>query len=354
MREKILWWAALRLVRRDKPFVIAIGGAIAKTSTKEAVGAVMRAKFPGEVQVSYGNLNTYLGVPLTILGFKINFHDQHISWQWPFILFSAVCRSFTKCLPKYLVLEYGTDKTGDIPALVSKLRPNIALLTIAGVAHLANYESEEAISKEEGTLLEALPENGVAFINSQDPHKAEHKLRTKAKVIEIDCSLEDIAVEYAKNLGFYFDMTREEVEDALKKVTQAPHRFEHKKIGSWTVLDDTYNANPLSMKAAFGILKGISARRKVAILGDMKELGENEVALHREIGEIAHENFDYIIGVGNLAKEYHPDEWFASSDEADKIVALLQEADTILVKGSRSVRMEKIVEKMQEKNGRVN
>src|SRR5688500_2495906 len=114
MRESILWWAAKRRLRFDKPFIIGITGSIAKTSTKEAIGGVLEKAYPGKVVVGYGNLNTFLGVPLAILGFRLNFHSKNVTWQWPFILLLALWRGLFARLPKYLVLEFGADQPGDI------------------------------------------------------------------------------------------------------------------------------------------------------------------------------------------------------------------------------------------------
>src|SRR3989344_5626785 len=104
IRAKILWWAVKRRVGIDKPFIIAITGSIAKTSTKVAIGAVLRRAYPNQVRVGFGNLNSFLGVPLAILGFKVDFHKQQIGFiRWVWILKLAVWRGLLGHLPKYLV-----------------------------------------------------------------------------------------------------------------------------------------------------------------------------------------------------------------------------------------------------------
>lgn len=347
LRETILWFSALRLIRKYRPFVIGIGGAIAKTSTKEAVGDILRDIYPNQVQVSYGNLNTYLGVPLTILGFEIDFYEKPIRYQWFFILIRALLRSFTRKIPRYLVLEYGTDKPGDIPALVDKIKPNIALLTIVGPAHLENYSSERAIAEEERALIEAVDKDGLVILNKQDPYYNEHLQNTKAKIKTVNCSLEKIAEEFAVELAAYFDMPRKKAEDILSQRQLPKHRFNTFKIKNWLILDDSYNANPLSMKAALNILRNTQSKRRVAILGDMLELGENSKKMHQEIGKLAHQDCDLIIGIGQMSKEYQPDFWYSSSDEAiQKVLAHLEDGDTILVKGSHGIKMEKIIKKL--------
>src|SRR5688572_10960785 len=110
-RPSILWFAAQRRLRLDRPFVLAVGGGIGKTSTKVAIGTLFNLKYPGQVRVGYGNLNTYLGVPLAVLGFEVDFYKQKIGvWAWLKILGAALWRSWFSKLPPYLILEFGTDQ----------------------------------------------------------------------------------------------------------------------------------------------------------------------------------------------------------------------------------------------------
>src|SRR3989344_9023306 len=145
LRSSILWWAVKRRVAIDQPFIIAITGSIAKTSTKVAIGAVLRRAFPGQVRVGFGNLNSFLGVPLAILNFKVDFYKQKITWQWIWILKLAIWRGLFGRLPKYLVLEFGADKPDDIEQLGRMLTLDTAIITITGAAHLANYSSVEEV-----------------------------------------------------------------------------------------------------------------------------------------------------------------------------------------------------------------
>lgn len=348
-RDKILWISAHRLLKKYKPVVIAVGGAIAKTSTKEAIGSVLKAAFPGQVAVGYGNLNTYIGVPLSILGFKIDFHKQKFSvLTWIVTLLSAVLRSFAHKLPRYLVLEYGTDKPGDIPALVAQLRPDIAILTIAGSAHLANYSSEKAIADEEGSLVEAVASDGYVLLNKQDPYLELHRSRVSAEMELIDAPLEHMAVEFAAAVGRKLGVDSGVIKEALTNRELPARRFNRYKLRGVEILDDCYNANPVSMRAALNLLKGM-AGSKTAVLGSMLELGDTEVKLHEEIGEVARGVADKIIGVGELAKHYQPDKWYPNSDEAAQdIEEFFPKSGSLLIKGSRGIRLEKITEKFDK------
>lgn len=352
LREQVLWWAADRRLRHDKPFIIAIGGAMAKTSTKDAVGAVMNRAFPGQVLVSYGNLNTYLGVPLAVLGFKINFHKQDLGiLRWSMLLIQALWRGLTAHLPKYVVVELGTDQPGDIPALTRHFQPDIAMITIVGPAHVENYPSMQAVAEEESSLLRAVKLNGIGVVNAADQYLTLHRKNFQGKLEIIDCPLERIAEQYAYFIGKHFGLEESLITQALSVLVRPEHRFNRKKIGNLLVIDDSYNANPLSMKAALNILKKMPGRR-VAILGSMKELGAEEVIMHQQIGELARTVADELISVGELAKEYGGVVHFADSQSAATgIFPYIQEGDSILIKGSRSVKMEKIVESLEQHYG---
>lgn len=346
-RDEFLWRCALRRVQSTDTTVIAIGGGIAKTSTKYAIGAVLSDHFKNNVLIGFGNLNTYLGVPLSILEFKIDFHHQSISWQWPIILIQAWVRSFTP-LPKYVVLEYGTDQPDDIKKLTNKLPPHIAVLTTVAPAHVMNYGSLDAVAEDEGALVAAVPKDGVVFLNKRDPYYAQHRKRTIAQtVIEADLPNEELSVGFARLVGKFFDVPSENIETSLTQMKLPPQRFSERRISDWLVLDDTYNANPASMEAALNRLKKMPGR-KVAILGTMRELGETEKILHRHTGDLAHTIADVVIGVGEHTDQYQPVVRFETSDQAAKeIFSYLKKGDSILVKGSRSIHMEKIISALE-------
>jgi len=348
IRSTILWWAADRRLSADKPFVIAVTGSIAKTSIKEAIGAILRQAYGDEqVRVGFGNLNTYLGLPLAILGYQIDFYKQAISWQWPFLLLGAILKSFTTRLPKYLVLEMGADRPGDLQLLTNHVKPDIGILTIVGEAHMVNYPTIEALANEKGIIVEATKPQGVVIINRNDPFFSTHIGRAKAHVVDFNCPTADIAHTVAELVGKQLGVSAAIIGKALTSAWQPEGRLQVAE-GRFHLINDAYNASPTSMRAALEKLQQRSGR-KIAVLGSMLELGEKEVEYHQEIGRLAHQAADVVVGVGELAKHYQPDAWYATSDEAAReIFAYLQEGASILVKGSHGVHMEKIVEAVKQ------
>ncbi len=346
--EKILWSSANRLVRRDQPTIIAIGGGIAKTSTKIALGQILTAAWPDRVMVGYGNLNTYLGVPLAILGFRLDFHKKPLTnFGWLTTVLIAWLKHWFLRLPPYLVLEYGTDQPGDIVALVRQLPPHWSVLTIVAPAHVEKYGNLDKVAEDESALLKGTRSGGVVFVNTADPYLQLHRENAVGKkLIEVETKPELIAVSFARRVAQELGIDNEIIETALAKPIIAEQRFAIQKLRKYYVIDDSYNANPASMGAAFNVLAKAPGR-KVAILGTMRELGDNAAQLHREVGKRAHEVADVVIGVGELSEHYSPIKVFADSDEAAAgIFPYLTEGVSILVKGSRGVHMEKIVEQI--------
>lgn len=352
LRERILWSSANRLLKRYKPYVIAVGGGIAKTSTKVALGQVLKEAYPGQVLVGYGNLNTLIGVPLSIMSFKVDFHKSrlgYIGWAW--ILTASLWRSYTSKLPKYLILEYGTDRSGDISKLVDRLRPNMALLTIISPAHVENYKDMDDVADDEATLVRSVDSGGVVLINSSDQYISKRLGDVKAKIVKVVTDPELIFRNFALAAASELGIDKEVAETALAKPVNASGRFEIKKLKKFYLINDSYNANPDSMGAAFRVLKKAPGR-KVAILGTMLELGNQSDDFHRQVGEAAHRVADVVIGVGDKANLYKPAKHFSGSEEAARGIftsseggfPLLREGDSILVKGSRGVKMEKIAE----------
>ncbi len=341
IREKILWWAAKRRIAKYHCKIIAVGGAMAKTSTKKAIGTVMELAYPGQVKVGYGNLNSLLGVPLSILGFEIDFYEQKVGlWQWFVILIKAIWRGLFLKLPRYLVLEYGTDKPDDIKQITEQLRPDIGVMTIVGPAHLANYPSVEAMVKDEGYLAESVKEDGMLLVNSSDQYLTEHHQRTKARVVNVVCSLEEIAIKFMEALARELKIDEGIITKAREQFSPPARRFNYEKLNGINLLDDSYNASPLAIRAALHLLKKMPGR-KVAILGDMRELGDYSAGYHKEIGAYAKTMADLVIAVGPEAKEYGAEKWFENSENASKkILADLRNGDSVLVKGSKSVHME--------------
>ena len=215
-----MWWAVSRRVEIDKPFIIAITGSIAKTSTKVAIGQVINAAFPGQARVGYGNLNSFLGVPLAILGFKLDFYRQKIGfWRWIWILKLAVWRGLFCRLPKYLVLEYGADHPGDIEKLAQKLALDAAIITLIGPAHLANYPSIEALIEEKKKIFDAVKKGGWGLVNANDPYASQLQVED-CPIGAVVTETEDIAPNFARAVGKKLKIAPDIIEDALSAM---PH-----------------------------------------------------------------------------------------------------------------------------------
>lgn len=308
--------------------------------------------------------------------------------------------------PEILVLEYGADKPGDIKELLEIARPQIAVVTAIGAipAHIEFYPSAQAVAREKARLIENLPANGFAVLNADDESVIDLKDRTRAHVltfgfgreaevritnfehrfennrlvgvafkleyggsfvpVKIDGSLSK-AVAYAAAaaacVGIVFGMNLVKIAEALQTFQSPPHRMKIVLgIKNTTIVDDSYNASPASMALAIETIKSISASRKVGILGDMLEIGKYALEAHEKSGAAAAQVFDFLITVGphgrimaeaarsaNLAKKKIVE--FDSADAAAlKLPELLHQDDLVLIKASRAIRLDKLVEVIRQ------
>jgi len=397
---------------RYNPMIIAITGNVGKTSTKEAISAVLEEYSPNKsdkkvnFRVSGGNLNNELGVPLTILG---DWTDTYYSSGgnllfWAHVLLQGfICFFVYPNYPEVLVLEYGADHPGDIKYLASRFRPHIAVVTAIGKipVHVEFFSSPEAVGKEKSELVKALRKNGTAVLNYDDPIVREMKPSAEAKTItygfnefaDISLSSVETKIENDKPTGVTFKLLRGtnflpvkikgslgasqafasgvatavglglgmnlvDISRALSENYKGPAGRMRilSGIKKTTIIDDTYNASPASMEMALQTINGIPAGRKIAVLGDMLELGEYTPEAHQSIGNISANIVDILICVGSRSKfiaESAMDSGlnksnvltFDTSEEAKLAVQnLIEPGDLILIKGSQSMRMEKIVE----------
>ena len=414
LQYTLAFFAKLTL-RRYRPMVVGITGSVGKTSTKEAIFAVLRAKH--RVRRSEKNYNTEIGVPLTILGIP---HYGRSVFRW----FSALIRVAFRVLfrvheyPEILVLEMGADRPGDIAYLTRLAPPFVGVITAIGEipVHVEFFAGPREVAREKAKLIEALRPDGYAVLNCDDATVAELAHRTAARVFSYGFS-RDAGVEIknyrleggaaaqergrpagihfqlihgrrlaglrlsnafgmqqayaaaaAACVGIIFNMSLQEVVEALRGYEPPPGRLKLLRGNRSTmILDDTYNASPASTRAALAVLAEFPAKRRIAVLGDMLELGTYTEAAHRSIGEEVARCADLFFAVGERMK-FAMDEataaglgrprrltsdrvfWFPSSHEVGrKLESILQPGDVILVKGSQSMRMEKVVlEIMQE------
>jgi UDP-N-acetylmuramoyl-tripeptide--D-alanyl-D-alanine ligase len=282
-----------RLIRIEvNPLVIGITGSNGKTTVKEMLASILRQQ--GEVLATEGNFNNELGVPLTL--FRLQ--EGH----------------------RFAVLELGASKAGDISALAAVVRPDIGLITNIGPAHLKGFGSEEGVARAKGELYAALPESGCAILNGDqlwcemwrtqntsgrvltfgegrkfdirvDPDPAAACIHTPEGSFEVNLTLPgrhnliNAAAATAAAVALGVPLAR--IREGLEAVAPVPGRLNliHTPCG-WTVIDDTYNANPASLYSAMQVLSGMHGPAWL-VLGDMKELGEDSRKLHAEAGEAA-------------------------------------------------------------------
>lgn len=383
--QLILKQCAIRLLRKFHPDIIAITGSVGKTSTKDAIYEVLKDKF--EVRKSEGNFNNEIGVPLTIIGAK--------SFKNIFTILKNTF--FSKRYPQILVLEMGADKPNDIKYLTSFVKPKISVITRVAASHLEFFRSIENVVKEKGILVESLDKNGWAVLNYDDEKVKTMAKRTCGKIlffgqdIDADIIASDIKmnlkglnfnISYKKEkmnfslniigrhqvysvlagicCGLVYGMNLEEIAKNLKNYKLSKDRTNILKgIKNSTIINDVYNANPESMIAAIETLDELADRkRKVVVLGDMFELGKESKDLHLQVGEYLMEKADVVVLAGEMMKNVFEQlkkkfagniYWFSNSGETSKNIRnIIREDDIILVKGSRGMRMENVVEAIED------
>jgi len=355
--------------RKSLPLkVIAITGSNGKTSTKDFTAAVLGRKF--KVTKTAGNFNNHVGLPRTILDATSS--DEIAVW------------------------EIGMNHPGEVAALAEIARPDAAIITNIGVAHIEFMGSREAIAKEKGALAAAVGSQGAVILNGDDPFSRGIAQGTKARVIfagtrEGTVRATDIhqspdgseftilegahrcraqlpvpGLHMVQNAllavaaGRAFGMSLEECAIGLATAPLTKARLQIKQINGVQFLDDSYNANPDSMKAALRTLVELDADgRRIAVLGEMRELGVETEQGHREVGEAAaHYQIDYLIAIGepgalivDAARKAGLKQTaaVASAAEAAELLGdIAKPGDLILIKGSRLARTEDVIAKFAE------
>ncbi len=386
-KHYLRFWAKCYL-KRTNPKIVAVTGSVGKTSAKEAIFAVIWEHYGKNVAKAEGNLNTETGVPLAILGFTkspTKFYD------WLPIFVCAPFISFMRPKKEILVLEFAADKPGDIKYLTSIAKPDIAVVTSIGPSHLAAFGQMSKIVEEKISLLWSLPKDGWAVLNIDDENirKASYGGRWQKMTYGISQPADLIATNIkteiknyqaqtiyningkinaeinsktlggqanvyaglaAAAVGHILNISDQKIAQGLSKVMSHDHRMQvFEGIKNSTIIDDSYNANPASMKNALTVLKNLKAGRKIAVLGDMREIGLMTDEAHVEIGKIAKETADLVVAVGDLAKKYEAIKHFKSRDKAiDYLLKEVHEGDMILIKASRAIGLDKIVEQLRK------
>ncbi|HUX62876.1 UDP-N-acetylmuramoyl-tripeptide--D-alanyl-D-alanine ligase [Sulfuricella sp.] len=347
--------------------VVALTGSSGKTTVKEMIAAILRAQVGADDQVlaTKGNLNNDIGMPLTLLELR----DTH----------------------RYAVIEMGMNHPGEIAHLSMIARPDVALIINAQAAHLAGLGTVEAVARAKGEIFEGLAANGTAVINADDPHaalwqelagahrairfgleqsaevSASFKLQPFGSEIEMTTPTGKFAVALpvpgehnvrnalaAAAVTQALGVDNAIVAEGLAKVSSVKGRLQKNPcLHGATLIDDTYNANPGSVRAAIAVLAGLPGK-KVLVLGDMGELGENARALHAEIGAAAKAaGIDWLLTLGDLSAAA-AQAFGAGGRHFEYIEDLLHDIEnllapdvTVLVKGSRFMQMERVVKSFE-------
>lgn len=359
-----------RIYRRkfDIP-ILAVGGSNGKTTTKEMIAAVLRKKLT--TLSTEGNLNNHIGVPQTI--FRLRQEDE------------------------FAVVETGTNHFGELKYLCEILEPTQVLLTNIGKEHLEFFGDVEGVAKEETDLFRYADANkGFAFINMDDVFLAKEKKQLKrslgygttakadvrAKKISVnEQGQTTFTIEYknasfpvvlqvpgvhnvmnavaAAAVGLKARVNSQKIAEALFNFTSTNKRMQIISHGGYTILNDTYNSNPDSVIAALKTLKDFHAKgKKIAVLADMKELGETSKREHTAVGVVAAElGIEWLFTFGHLSTYTHEAftglhkiHFQTKTELVVELQRIIKNFDVVLVKGSRGMKMEDIVHQLTMQN----
>lgn len=366
LQQAAAFWRRQHMIR-----VVGVTGSIGKTTTKELIASVLSRRF--KTLKSYGNYNNEIGLPLTLL----HLGPEH----------------------ERVVLEMGMYALGEIAMLAEIALPAVGVVTCVEPVHLERLGTIERIAQAKAELVEALPPDGVAVLNYDDERVRAMKEKTRARVFyygldpRADLWADEIQSEGLSGVRFRFHYRKEviharipllgrhsvhtalaaasvglleglswgEIMAGLRDTSAQVRLMAVRGIRNSTILDDTYNASPPSTLAALSVLGELSGRR-IAVLGDMLELGSYEEEGHRKVGRKAVEVASILITVGPrariiaeeaLACGMPPDKVhiFESKEDAVKLLLeIMEPGDVVLVKGSRGMKMEEIVKEIMARD----
>jgi UDP-N-acetylmuramoyl-tripeptide--D-alanyl-D-alanine ligase len=334
----------VRLVlARHRPTIVGVTGSVGKTTTKNMIGHVLSqpgcAEIVGRVERAVGTFNSNVGLPLTLLGFQFLPTGKR---AWLSTLLRAPLRAFrllvSRDYPRVLVLEYGAGWISDVPLLVRVAPPTVAVVTAIGPAHLERFGSEARVARHKGALVRAVPARGLVILGTSTTLCVELRDLAAAPVRLIDGRGREFAARAAVAVAQYLGVPDSAAESAVASFPGTSGRLAVQQTRLITLIDDAYNANPLSMMLALDTLaEATQGRRRVAILGSMAELGVDSPMYHRQVAEYARERADVLIAVGDAARAYGGDRWFADADSCiAALPGIVMAGDTVLVKGSNS------------------
>ena len=415
----VLKLLAKATIWRYRPAIVGVTGNVGKTSTKLAIAAVLSRE--RKVRWSKGNFNTELGLPLTILGDWSDEELRLVSraqpagerkpekiWFWVKVIFSSffhILHARRNFYPEVLVLEYGADHPGDIKKLISIARPNITVLTAIGdvPVHVEFYDGPEAVAREKSHLIECLPTSGYAVLGYDDVRIMSLRDRTRGhimtfgfdkgsdlRVSNFENRIEDnhpagigYKLNYGGNMvpmiingvlgkahayagaaaaavGVVFGMNLVKISEALREYHPAHSRMEILPgVKDTWILNDCYNASLLAMEKALEVLENFPGKRKMAVLGDMLEIGTYAIEAHEKVGALAGKCADVLVTVGPHAKfiaegarksglnKRNIHSYDTAEEAARPVQALLKKGDLVLIKASRAIGLDKVVEEIR-------
>jgi len=386
----ILWQRARDYLKKYKPIIIGVAGSTGKTIAKDAIAAALSTSH--RVRSAPFSYNTPIGVALSILGVTTKVVKQN----WYRILTASKLKELTKVEPDIIVLELGANQPGDIDYLANQLPFRGAVITNIQSAHLRLFTNKDLVAHEVQSLVVDIPTSGYTILNADDPlvkdmagrssapvttyglaagadirliraKRVNHvgyacEVKIKQKIYELHLPqllaeyhiphfLAAIAIAHAMNLDI------PEVIARLQAIPIPPGRMNLLSgYNQSTLLDDTYNASPESTLAALTVLNEYPATRKIAILGDMLDLGAHTITAHREIGKSAAQIANVLVCVGPNMRhagasaldqgtvDVH--NFNTSQDVGKWLHDFLQPKDAVLIKGSRDMHMEEVVNRL--------
>lgn len=416
LKKIVAWkleWLAKAALKKYKPKIVAVTGSVGKTSTKDMIALALEAKY--KVRASAKSFNSEIGVPLTILNLPNAWLNpigwiKNFLWATWLIVWPDKFRKEHNKYPEYLVLEVGADRPGDIQRVAEWLLADVVVLTrVPDVpVHMEFFRSAGDVIKEKLSLIKGLKDDGVLVVNSDDknlagalpvkqdqikvtygfergtqilgshPHVVYREADGLKKPDGIACNIEydgrEVSLRlpgvvathqlYAALAAFTVALSQgveaNKIIEALTHTVAPPGRMRLiDGIKKTFILDDSYNASPVAMSAALEMLGRLEVSgRRIAVLGDMMELGEQTIEAHRAIGAEANVVTDVIVAVGlrskfilevagEAGKPVESLKWFNDAHEAGMwLQNNIAEGDMILVKGSQSGRMERVVEEI--------
>ncbi len=397
----IITFEARILLKRTRPQIIAIIGSVGKTSVKDAVYAVLKDHV--HVRKSEKSFNSEIGVPLSILGLS-NAWSSPRKWLKN-IIDGAFLALHPGDYPKLLVLEIGVDRPGDMEKLAEWIRPDVVVLTRLPLVpvHVEFFDSPESVIEEKKKMVDALKPDGILIFNHDDENVvavAEAAPQqsigySRSTLSPFTASSDTVVYENGTAVGFEFTLTHLD-EVTLMRVNgslgiQHAYNFAAATavaslfdisvadsagslknhippagrmriiagIKDSLIIDDTYNSSPVASERSLETVKDVKGvKRRIAILGDMMELGQYSVREHERIGELMYGIIDVLITVGVRARGFAKGarlhgmgdkniiEYDNTKQAAKELDGLIKPGDLILIKGSQSIRAEQLVEEI--------